>query len=102
MDEAPARTAARDAPRAAREPGIFARLEEGIAEFTRDVSGAGFDVPRWLEALEQEVDRVLSDGPEEEELPDPSLPVLQVRLTREDVRRQVQSLGGSEREQVRR
>ena len=56
----------------------FARLEEGIEEFTRDISGAGFDVPAWLEALEQEVDRVLSDGPEEEELPDPQLPVVQV------------------------
>jgi hypothetical protein len=75
-------------------PGAFARLEEGIQEFTRDVSGAGFDVPAWLEALEQEVDRVLSDGPEEEELPDPQLPVVQVMLTREEVRRQVQALGG--------
>ncbi len=93
MDEAPGRTPTGNAP--AREgPGIFARLEEGIAEFTRDVSGAGFDVPRWLDALEQEVDRVLSDGPEEDELPDPSLPVLQVQLTREDVRQQLQSLGG--------
>ena len=77
------------------EPGAFARLEEGIQEFTRDISGAGFDVPAWLEALEQEVDRVLSDGPEEEELPDPQLPVVQVRLTREEVRRQVQAMGGS-------
>ena len=75
------------------EPGAFARLEEGIQEFTRDISGAGFDVPAWLEALEQEVDRVLSDGSEEEELPDPQLPVLQVRLTREEVRQQVQAMG---------
>ena len=60
-------------------------------------------MPGWLEALEQEVDRVLSDGPEEEDLPDPQLPVLQVRLTREEVRRQVQGVGrfglaGEERE----
>jgi hypothetical protein len=75
------------------ERGTFARLEEGIQEFTRDISGAGFDVPAWLEALEQEVDRVLSDGPEEEELPDPQLPVVQVQLTREELRRQVQALG---------
>jgi len=78
------------------EPSSFARLEEGIQEFTRDISGAGFDVPAWLEALEQEVDRVLSDGPEEEELPDPQLPIVQVRLSREEVRRQVKALGGSE------
>ena len=99
MDEAPGkarRPAGGGAPARAghAEPSTFARLEEGIQEFTRDISGAGFDVPAWLEALEQEVDRVLSDGPEEEELPDPQLPVAQVRLTREEVRRQVQGLGG--------
>jgi hypothetical protein len=77
------------------EPSAFVRLEQGIGEFTRDISGAGFDVPAWLDTLEQEVDRVLSDGPEEEELPDPQLPVLQVMLTREEVRRQVKALGSS-------
>ncbi|MEI8374574.1 MAG: hypothetical protein WCJ35_17250 [Planctomycetota bacterium] len=75
-------------------PTAFTRLEEGILEFTRNISGAGFDVPAWLETLEQEVDRVLSNGPEEEELPDPQLPVVQVQLTREEVRRQVQAMGG--------
>jgi hypothetical protein len=95
MDEAHAKPQPGVAPGGS-EPSSFARLEEGIQEFTRDISGAGFDVPAWLEALEQEVDRVLSDGPEEEDLPDPQLPVLQVRLAREEVRRQVQTLGGSE------
>jgi len=95
MDEAHDKTQPPESRRSD-ELSSFARLEEGIQEFTRDVSGAGFDVPAWLEALEQEVDRVLSDGPEEEELPDPQLPVLQVMLTREEVRRQVQSLGGSD------
>jgi hypothetical protein len=71
----------------------FAKLEEGIEQFTRRVSGAGFDVPPWLEALEQEVDRVLSDGPEDEELPDPLLSVAQIRLSREEVRRQVKTMG---------
>src|SRR5208283_3844138 len=79
MDEAHGRPQPADPPQSG-EPGAFARLEEGIQEFTREISGAGFDVPAWLEALEQEVDRVLSDGPEEEELPDPQLPVLQVRM----------------------
>ena len=91
--QAPAAPAQRHESKRVDEPGAFARLEEGIQEFTRDISGAGFDVPAWLEALEQEVDRVLSDGPEEEELPDPQLPVVQVRLTREEVRRQVQAMG---------
>jgi hypothetical protein len=98
MDEAHASPQPQDAPRdeeRAEPAGAFARLEDGIQEFTRDISGAGFDVPAWLEALEQEVDRVLSDGPEEEDLPDPQLPVVQVKLTREQVGRQVQAMGGS-------
>jgi hypothetical protein len=95
MDEAHAKSQPGE-PQHGNEPSAFSRLEEGIQVFTREVSGAGFDVPAWLEALEQEVDRVLSDGPEEEELPDPQLPVSQVRLTRDEVRRQVQAMGGSD------
>jgi hypothetical protein len=72
---------------------IFARLEEGIEAFTRDISGAGFDVPPWLEALEQEVDRVLSNVSGEEELPDPDLPIVQVRLTREELAKQMKAMG---------
>ena len=84
MEEAPGK------PQAA--SGAFALLEKGVAEFTRDICGAGFDVPEWLESLEQEVDRVLSNGPEDEELPDPPLPVLQVRLTQEELREQIRLL----------
>jgi hypothetical protein len=94
MDEAPGRPHPLELP--PDEPTAFARLESGLEDFTREVSGAGFDVPAWLEALEQEVDRVLSDGPEEEELPDPELPIMQVRLSREEVRREVQGMGGAE------
>lgn len=103
MEEAPGGPAAAEAgapappghPLAGRgEASSFARLEAGLEEFTREVSGAGFDVPGWLEALEQEVDRVMADGPEEEELPDPELPVPQVRLTRDQVRREVQAMVG--------
>lgn len=36
----------------------FARLEREIDEFTKNPTGAGLDVPAWLVALEQEVDRV--------------------------------------------
>ncbi|MGA2064953.1 MAG: hypothetical protein ABSG86_08290 [Thermoguttaceae bacterium] len=70
----------------------FARLEAGVEQFTREVTGAGFDVPVWLEALELEVDRVLSAGPEDEELPGPDLPVPEVRLPREEVRRQMRAM----------
>ena len=102
MDEAPGKprpsdSEASDASGAAgEEANAFARLEEGIGEFTREISSAGFDVPAWLEALEQEAERVLTDGAEEEELPDPELPVAQVRLSREEVRREVQAMAGEE------
>jgi hypothetical protein len=70
----------------------FARLEAGIDRFTREISGAGFDVPAWLEALQAEADRVLSERSEDEELPGPDLPVPEVRLPREEVRRQMRGM----------
>ena len=64
------------------------------ARFAQDVSGAGFDLPTWLEALQQEVDRVESDAADDEELPGPELPVPQIDLSREEVRRQIKAIGG--------
>jgi hypothetical protein len=91
MEEAPGRP--RPAGKAVSEPSqIFARLEEGIAQFTRDISGAGFDVPAWLEALEIEVDQVMADAPDDDEVPDPTLPVAQVPMTREELRKQVRGM----------
>ena len=92
----PAADAGAPVPPSDGEAVTFARLEAGLEDFTREVSGAGFDVPGWLEALEQEVDRVMADGPEEEELPDPELPVPEVRLTRDEMRREVEAMGGKE------
>jgi hypothetical protein len=81
---------------AAGEPAAaFRRLQEGIAQFTREISGAGFDLPAWLEALQQEVDRAQSQAPEDEDFPGPELPVPTVRLSREEVRRQVRAISGS-------
>ena len=57
-------------------------------------SGAGFDLPAWLEALQQEVDRVQSQAAEDEEMPGPELPIPQVLLSREEVRRQVRAIHG--------
>jgi hypothetical protein len=85
-------TAQKDPAKALESKAIFCRLEEGIEEFTRDISGAGFDVPPWLEALEQEVDRVLANVSGEEELPDPDLPIEQVRLTREELAKQMKAM----------
>jgi hypothetical protein len=72
--------------------GAFARLEDGIEQFAREVSGAGFDVPAWLESLEQEVERVQSQEAEDEEMPWPDFPVPEVRLSKEEVRRQVRAM----------
>jgi hypothetical protein len=92
VDQAPLRPRLSGGGSAGQTPDAFARLEEGIAQFTREISGAGFDLPPWLEALEDEADRVLSDGSEDEELPEPPLPVPKVWLSREEVRRQVQAI----------
>ena len=43
---------------------MFGRLEEGITQLTEEPSGAGFEVPAWLEALEEEADPVLTEGAE--------------------------------------
>jgi hypothetical protein len=79
-------------PLAPEHSAAFARLEAGIGQFTREVSGAGFDVPAWLEALQLEADRVLAERSEDEELPGPDLPVPEVRLPREEVRRQMRGM----------
>jgi len=42
----------------------FELLEAGISLLTEQPTGVGFDVPNWLEALEQEVDTVRADASE--------------------------------------
>jgi len=69
----------------------FERLEQEVARFTREPSGVGFEVPRWLEALEDEVARVRSRAPEEHEPEDPTTPIPQVRLSRQEAERQLES-----------
>ena len=48
-----------DELREGREAAAFRQLEEQIARFTKEPAGAGFELPSWLEALEQEVERGL-------------------------------------------
>jgi hypothetical protein len=74
-------------------PGVaFARLEEEIAMFTSEVTGAGFDLPSWLEALQQEVDRVQSQWPEDSETLEPLLRLPQVLLSPEEAQREVKAM----------
>jgi hypothetical protein len=78
--------------RSGRNSGACTRLEEEIAQFTHEVVGAGFDVPSWLEALEQEVDRVQVQAADEDDALDPLLRLPQVRLSLEEARRQIKSM----------
>ena len=71
--------------------GAFARLETEIAEFAKDVTGAGFELPGWLEALEDEVDRVHAETDDDDAL-DPLLHLPQVHLTLDEARRQVKGM----------
>jgi hypothetical protein len=92
IDDSRAEPAAAAGGTAPEHSAAFARLEAGIGQFTREVSGAGFDVPAWLEALQLEAERVLAERSEDEELPGPDLPVPEVRLPREEVRRQMRGM----------
>ena len=51
-----------DEIRGNRPPEKLRQLEEHIARFTQEPAGAGFELPGWLEALEQEMERVRLAG----------------------------------------
>lgn len=70
-------------------PASFRLLEREIAQFTNEPSGVGFDVPSWLEALEDEVDRVRSRRSDDEDFLDLAANLPRARLSIDDVRRQL-------------
>ena len=73
-----------------RGPGeAVARLEDEIDVFAQDVTGSGFDLPTWLEALDQEVERGQSKSQDEWDMLDPLLALPQVHLSLADARKQV-------------
>jgi hypothetical protein len=76
--------------REGRSPATFARLEEEAGPLAEEPSGVGFDVPAWLEALDEEVQRVGPQVPEEDEPlgSDPRVP--QVRLPLRAIRKQLE------------
>ncbi len=65
------------------------RLCEQVAPFAENLCGAGFEVPGWLEALEDEVDQVRDESEADADLPDPVLTVALHRLTWDDAVRQI-------------
>lgn len=79
MDEAP-----KDGPGPA-----FARLREELQAYTATPVGVGLDVPHWLRRLEMEVQRVRSEHTAIAEMAEKQFQIPRVRLTSEDVRRQI-------------
>lgn len=83
--------------REAREDGpktTFIELEKQIEMFAREPMGVGFEMPEWLSALQEEVMSTRVDSKEEEageESFNPTPNVLQVRLTRRELDRQIDS-----------
>ena len=76
--------------RSGRPPLAFGPLEEETSQLADEPSGVGFDMPSWLEALDEEVQRIESRAPDDEDPfgPDPHVP--QARLAREEIDRQMQ------------
>jgi hypothetical protein len=72
--------------------GAVARLEAAVDAFAADVSGAGIDVPPWLDALAQELDAATSRRSADDLGPDPRLDVPQVRLRWEAAQQEIESL----------
>jgi len=64
----------------------FQRLEQEVARFTEEPGGVGFELPSWLEALEDEAARLRFPTPDP---PDPATHLPRVRLSREDAQRQL-------------
>jgi hypothetical protein len=57
--------------REATQPGssaAFEMLEYEVEQLTREPSGTGFDIPEWIEALAEEVDRVRGQSDDEEDV----------------------------------
>jgi hypothetical protein len=68
----------------------FDQLRREIEPFLREPSGVGFDVPNWLESLEEEVRKLRAD-PAEAEPWSPLDRIPQVRLSLDETRRQIAS-----------
>ncbi len=84
-----------DEIRSGRPSASLRQLEDHIARFTQEPAGAGFELPSWLEALEQEMERIQWQGPEDDqETLDPLIRLSQVQLSRAEVQEQIEQLLG--------
>ena len=79
--------------REGRPPSALRQLEEQVDHFTEETLCAGFELPSWLDALEQEAEEAQwqVDG-EDDETFDPHLRIPQVHLSLAEVERQLQQM----------
>lgn len=75
-------------------PSSFGQLQQGIAPLLKEPAGVGFELPSWLEALEEEVEEIRLGADEDRSPLDPLLPVAEVKLTADDVKRQIRRMTG--------
>jgi hypothetical protein len=68
----------------------LATLERELVQFTADPEGVGFDLPPWLEALEDEVQSVRSEAQDEEQWALVSPPIPPVLLAPDEIKSQIE------------
>ena len=68
---------------------LFEEMEREAEGFIKKPGGVGLDVPAWLESLEEEIRKVRSNTPTDNDLPDPFPEISQVFLSLEEVHRQM-------------
>lgn len=73
-------------------PRSFNLLHAEIETLAAEPAGVGFDVPNWLQALEEEVDQLHSGPGGLEGVVEPQIPVAEVRLGLDDVKRQIRRM----------
>ncbi len=76
----------------------FDLLEAEAARFAEELSGAGFDIPAWLEALEEEVENVLAGDIGGEEAIDLGRSLPQVLLSWEQAQLEIDAILGQDDE----
>jgi hypothetical protein len=78
--------------RSGQTPRAFGALCEGVAPLVEQPAGVGFEVPAWLESLEEEVEQIRTGTTEDEDPIDPYLAVPEVRLTKAEAEREIRSM----------
>ena len=80
-----------------REPASLRQLEQRIAHFMQEPSGAGFELPGWLESLGQEIEHIQWQREEDDDgLLDPLIRLPEAPLSQEEVQQQIEKMLGEE------